>query len=318
MADEPENLQERAAKLREELRNGRRGSAPANATSQDAGNSDSQARGSIQVLPGESQRTEQGYRLGYGPQGRLDKEPERVGPADRRSSNHHKSTDGDVHGPVRRAGRLVADGPIPDRFEGTEAPTETQRYREDYKRTNKSKDGHVYKAYYLIGEPTVSISPEEWQQLKSRKQERYEHAKAAKEASKAESAEPRREKRRGIFGFGKEGSVLSKSEVNALREPFTAALKDDCKYLDEFLAWYSKDPTEPQIWSDLDDEEIAVLATVFLHRGERNPAAATFVRNVVDSSDYISFAVIVAPRAVKSMQQMGKRPKQPRKPRGVK
>jgi hypothetical protein len=107
---------------------------------------------------------------------------------------------------------------------------------------------------------------------------------------------------------GKVGSALSKKEVEDLKEPLMAALRDDCQYLDEFLWWYSKDPEKPQIWSDLDDEEIEVLTRMLLRRGERSPVAANAVRNIVDGADYISTAVIMVPRMIKTMQQTTKRP----------
>lgn len=107
----------------------------------------------------------------------------------------------------------------------------------------------------------------------------------------------------------KEGKVLSKKEVEELREPFMGALRDDFKYLDEALWWWSHDGSEPQIWSDLDNEEIEVIARTMLRRGERSPAAALAVRNIVDGSDYINTAVIMVPRLIKTAQQVNKRPR---------
>ncbi len=139
-----------------------------------------------------------------------------------------------------------------------------------------------------------------------------------KEALEGEQAELPKEKR-GWFGLGgsskKEGKVLSDKEVERLREPLRSALRDDATYGDQALWEYSKDPTKPQIWSNLDDEEIGLYVEMFLRRGQRSPQAAEFVYNVIDGADYFSIFVITIPRIIQSIEQARKRPKKPKRER---
>lgn len=125
--------------------------------------------------------------------------------------------------------------------------------------------------------------------------------------------------KRGIpfFGGSKKtsGGALSGREADELREPFIAALKDDMGYLDKGLWWYSKDETQPQIWSDMSNKEIELIADVLLRRGQRDPGTAHFIRNVVEMSENLSLLMIVGPRLILTGQQLGKRPKKERKQR---
>jgi hypothetical protein len=314
---EPEESQEdmtaRVAALREELRNGRRGSRETTDTvSQDTGHSDTTARTSLKVLRGKGERTEPEPGYGNGTNRSTQEKPVRVGSANRRSGENNGSVESVVPGTTRRtAGRLVTDEPIQERFEERAEPE--KRYREDYKRGNRKVNGKIQRAYILLSDTTQAITHEDWLALPtSRKQEQREQTKAAREESR--DAKPERAGR-GFFGVGKTGTVLSKAESNALREPLIAALKDNFKYLDQALWWYSKDGDQPQIWSNMDDEERETVAVFFLKRGERSPAAANFVRNTVDSNEYISTAVIMVPRSIQTMQQLAKRPRQPRQKR---
>jgi hypothetical protein len=63
----------------------------------------------------------------------------------------------------------------------------------------------------------------------------------------------------------------------------------------------------------MDEEEIETLARMMLRRGQRSPAAANAVRNIVDGADYIDTAVIMVPRVIKTMQQVNKRPRAEKK-----
>src|SRR5258708_1871470 len=122
MSDEPEDINARVAKLREEMRNGRRGSETTDAASQDAGDSHSQARGSLKVLPGKGERAGASNRLSNGAVGSAEEKSVRVGQPDRRSGNRDEGATGDVQsGGRRRAGRLIADEPIPTRLPDYEA-----------------------------------------------------------------------------------------------------------------------------------------------------------------------------------------------------
>ncbi len=130
--------------------------------------------------------------------------------------------------------------------------------------------------------------------------------------------EPEEKEKKGILGFGADkpktrAGALTGKEAAELREPFLMSLRDNAGYLDKGLWWYSKDETQPQIWSDLANEEIEVIANVLMRRAQRDPGTAQFVRNMVEMSENISLLMIVGPRLIKTGKQLGKRPKRERK-----
>ncbi len=138
-----------------------------------------------------------------------------------------------------------------------------------------------------------------------------------KEPLDGETDQPK--EKRGFLGFGgakkKEGKTLSAKDVEELREPLRAALRDDATYADQLLWWYSQDASKPQVWSNMDDEEIAILADLMLRRAQRSPQAAELVNQVIDGADYFSALVITIPRAIQTAQQMAKRPKKAKRER---
>lgn len=269
-----EDISTRAARIREEMRNGRRDTKTAIPTSQDARNSDSPVGGNLKVLSREGERTEPGDRQHYGAYRGIEAKPVGERQSDRRSGTDYGATEGDVSS-IRRSGRLVASEPIPSRMP-------------DITTVDNVIDLPVKRGR---GRPRKHPLPDGQTQQK-------------------QEQETTQKKR--FFKGSKEGEVLSELEAERLKEPLCAAIKDDCKYLDEALWWYSHDAAQPQIWSDLDREEIETLATVLLKRGQRNAATANFVRNVVDSSDYINTAIILVPRFIKTTQQVAKRPRKQR------
>jgi hypothetical protein len=115
------------------------------------------------------------------------------------------------------------------------------------------------------------------------------------------------------------GRLLSKSEVAEMQETFTAALESDFQALDQYL-WHRQmvvgiDTQEQPIWSDLDSEEVEKLTKIMLKWGQRNATAATVVRGVVDSSDYVAVASVFIPR-VKSTVDIMRKTRRPRARRG--
>lgn len=98
------------------------------------------------------------------------------------------------------------------------------------------------------------------------------------------------------------GLVLSEKEVNEIQEDFSAALESDFEALDKYLVGRQKliqtpeDELVEEIWSNLSEKELATLTKFMLKTGRRNPAMATIVRGVVESSDYIAVGTILLPR----------------------
>jgi hypothetical protein len=107
-----------------------------------------------------------------------------------------------------------------------------------------------------------------------------------------------------------EGTLLSKAEAEEMKETLAAALADDFRYLDEYLASRLKN-THPDeefsaIWDNLDEDEIQKLTSVMVRGGQHNPAMATVARGLVNSRDYVVTAAIVLPRAKKTLDVVRK------------
>lgn len=274
MAEENENVvpTDRVEQVRQELRNGRRDTKATLSNGEDA-TTDRTEHGSIlQVLPGEGQRVNGPDRGNGDTQRSAEEESERVRRANRRLGENNSRANDPVSATTNANQRTVG------RLEASEPiPSRLPDF---------------------VGEP-------EPKRGRGRPRKEVTEAQEERETPFSRLAGAAKEQKAKFT----EGKPLSKKEVEELREPFIEALKDDFKYLDEAIWWYSHDKSEPQIWSDLDDEEIEVIARVMLRRAERSPAAATLVRNIVDASDYVNVAVITVPRTIKTMQQLNKRPK---------
>jgi hypothetical protein len=101
-------------------------------------------------------------------------------------------------------------------------------------------------------------------------------------------------------------SVLSKKEAEELAAPLQAALADYCLYVDQWIWSQTKDTTEQPVWSDLDEQEIAILARVWISRGKRSKAAAHMVRMAIESSDYIATLIITIPRTINTIDRVSR------------
>lgn len=184
-----------------------------------------------------------------------------------------------------------------------------QYYREDYRRTTRQGQ----KVYCLIADPEQIIPEEDFRSLRYRPVQNKRGLLGlfgGKDEDLRLKSSPERPQHSKTGG-----GVLSAREAVELREPYIAALRDNALSMDKGLWWFSQDASEPQIWSNLADAELAIIANVSLRRGQQNPAIANFVRSTVEMSEDISLFVIAGPRLIQSGQQMGKRPKRARKSR---
>ena len=290
--------EEKVLALRGALKDGRRQRGiPPGGTGEnpgtDTGNDDSQvgtafqdARREVENLAGRNRHAAAGNRE-PGSNGRSAKEkPERVRSATGRFSKRDRSSDESLS-PVtaepaataeRTIGRLETDEPIKPRLIDPDKPPE----------------GHFREGQ---GEPP----PEKRGPGRPRK----DTPTVASVPPIPKPAAPVKDNKLPWVG---RGAVLTEKEAEALAEPFTAALEDDFRHLDEYL-WARQKAVAPSpddwierpIWSDLDTEEVETLTRVILKRAKRSPAAAAVVRTVVDSQDYVETAVIVLPRAKRTL-----------------
>lgn len=207
-------------------------------------------------------------------------------------------------GTKRAIGRIQAVDDVPEREESAEAEPEPPFIskqaitQQDYERIRGTDQ------YQRIGNTQEVISRSKWRRLPPSITQPGQQTAARPVIQPGE--------RKNIFPWFKQGSTLSQAEAKLLEEPLIAALGDDFSYVDEYIWHRCKDEDQIPIWSDLDTEEIQTLARIMLKQGQRNPAAATMVRSLVEGSDYLATLVIVVPRVIKTVDRMKNAPKRVR------
>jgi hypothetical protein len=112
--------------------------------------------------------------------------------------------------------------------------------------------------------------------------------------------------------FFRAGKILSEQEAKNLLEPLTQAIMDYGDYGDQYLRGQTHDPTVI-IWGDLTLLEAGTLARILIRRGQRNAAAAELVRGMINGLDYISAAIIVVPRVMRTADTLQRLPKKRRR-----
>jgi hypothetical protein len=317
------NLEEEAQKLREELRRGRINTAGqdplGNATDSafENGPGHKALLGTLGKVPG-SDRQDADSQRG------TDQIIERGRRPDRRSGAHQRGESPDSAIPASAAGTRAIAGrierldDIPERAEQAEEPEPPfgrpiGHYKDDYRQ--------VGSRYVRRDNPAESISNHAWRKLEwAPKSRPVANPAAGKPAPTADyptpaagaSAKLDKGDKQSIFPWFKQGQRLSQAEARELEEPLKAALLDDCQYADQYIWWRCQDATQSPIWSDIADEEVAVLARLLLKRGQRDAATATMVRAVVNGSDYITALMILIPRTIKTIDAMKRAPKRER------
>lgn len=100
----------------------------------------------------------------------------------------------------------------------------------------------------------------------------------------------------------KEGTTIGVGEAKALEIPLKEAIKDFAKYTDQALWKRVGNGFDRPVWSDMDEEELSMLVKVLLKSGQRSPAMAKVVRNVLSSHDYVALYMILGPRTITTAQ----------------
>ena len=72
--------------------------------------------------------------------------------------------------------------------------------------------------------------------------------------------------------------------------------------MDKLLWMRYPDLDELPVWSNTSDLEDQKLAKLLLKRGQKSAGAATVVRAVIDSNDYLVVGMMLAPRAQKTVE----------------
>ncbi len=175
----------------------------------------------------------------------------------------------------------------PDGTFASPAP-ELSKYKEDYRRTTREGAN----VYAMIDYPSLYVTSDEYKALASRKDA---------------TPEPVKQK------MWKQGKVLSKQEAEDFYEPVMVALPQGGEYLDKFLWQSCPQLDERPIWSNLTEIECKAICKLLLRRAQVDPMAATVVRAVVDSADYITVIVALGSRGLETGKAIRERPRVERK-----
>lgn len=282
--------------LREELRNGRRsGEAGESLVGHSAGPNE-QVGSSIQEPGRDNKPTRRNRRTPASYERSIEEKSKRVRQGSGRSGDDGSgAANGDIQS-QGNSGRTISAierlDEVPERIDN-EIPLQEKpvgRYREDYSKTERN--GKY--VYYLLADRTQTITPEQYKALPNEKD--------AKTSAFANGiSENIKKVGESIFPSSK-GTTLSQTEAKELLEPLASAIQDYGGYVDRFLQYRTQEPAMSDIWGDLTELEAQVLARIMIRRGQKNAAAATVVREMVNSSDYVQAAIIIVPRAMKTVE----------------
>lgn len=95
---------------------------------------------------------------------------------------------------------------------------------------------------------------------------------------------------------------LTDQEATSLKEKFKAALRDYFSYADEFLYATVKGHPRVEIWGDMDDEELAILADAWVAGAKRSAIIASSIRGAVQAHRNLKLGLILLPRFYKTFK----------------
>ena len=143
---------------------------------------------------------------------------------------------------------------------------------------------------------------------KERKIRAEAEAEAAAKQSTAAEAEAApsffawiRPRNKGKTSKGEKSSTvrdkpLSSKEAGEIRQPLIDAMGDYFHYADELMSGTSANGAEAEIWSSIDDEELGILVDAWLARAQKDPIAAHYAVQAVNSHYKLKIGMILAPR----------------------
>ncbi len=303
-----EELDEKVAALREELRDGRRFNQTGESAIGHGTGANEQARSGVQAT-GRNNATAKRDRSTTASNKRSSQEiAQRVRQSSGRPGNDGSSTsDGNIQGQGNSGSAVTAAierlDDVPVRIDN-ELPLPPEkpsgRCKEDYAPTRRGGKS----VYYLLADKSQTITQEEYKALPR-------EGDASKPESSGGLADGLKKVSDTIFPGGK-GTTLTNQEAKDLLAPLANALVDYGGYVDKFLQYRTHDPGMPDIWGDLTELEATVLARLMIRRGQKSPAAAAVVRQMVESDDYIQAAIIVVPRVMRTVEATRRIPRKPR------
>lgn len=130
--------------------------------------------------------------------------------------------------------------------------------------------------------------------------------RAGKAAPAKASAAPSSAPRLNFFGLTLRpntgpAAVLSAGEIGKLRAALSNLLRKAAELTDDAMTHTNRRHATAEIWSTLDDQEIAILVDFILERGETSIAAAQVARGLADLWDRAAVAAVLGPKLIMSV-----------------
>lgn len=116
------------------------------------------------------------------------------------------------------------------------------------------------------------------------------------------SAQPQKQASSKSSSIKVKRGIMSASEAEELREDLEKALIEGFELVDKVVTGTLKNHPALEIWSDIDDGDIAFLADMRLRAAQRSEKAAIAVRYMVQLHEQVRLGSILVPRFIKTWQ----------------
>lgn len=212
--------------------------------------------------------------------------------AERKLANLVRSVAQIDHG-ERPGSRRSGENNGKDRSDGTNVPTGVSK-RSTRQIGNLETDEEIPARSFTESDPQTETNAEK-PETKGTEEPRKRGRPAKQRTIPFIQTNAETETKRKIPGWSS-GNTLTKQEAKELEEPLIAALTTEFELLDKTLWGYTGDPLQQPIWSDITEKEMESLTHIVLKLGQKSTMVATAARVAVDGSDYVTAAVVIAPR----------------------
>ena len=144
------------------------------------------------------------------------------------------------------------------------------------------------------GEGDEPASPEEVKPKRGRGRPRKEVSEPSKEKPKLEIVPKITKEDRG--GWAENLKTLTEKEAKDLLKPFSSALAEIGKYVDEVISITNADAAQAKIWSTITRDEWEVVAAMLIEDGKKSGIIAVAVRATASAYTRLQVGLIVLPR----------------------
>lgn len=206
----------------------------------------------------------------------------------------HRS-DGRLHGRTRRTNRPIGNG------DGGDNPA-SERLGEPSGRRDATRPSLVTET---LDDGTIVIGPDEFADAQPPK--KRGRPRKNPQIQQVVDAEPEVEDDSGPHVINpltlfRAGSKLTQDEANTLRPFLLEAVRTYSDYADDAITHSNRDHVTAEIWSTMDDKEIACVVDTLLMGGRKSAQIAFVAREMVRLWRMVQVGVILIPRWFKTMR----------------